>query len=58
MTMDRKDQGSDELVAEAPPAGGAMAEAVKAALRPQSDSKAVNAAPLRDRDRSHRATRC
>jgi len=38
--MDRKDQGSDELVAEA--AAGAMAEAVKAASAGSSDSKAVN----------------
>src|SRR6187402_1447132 len=38
--MDRKDQGSDELVAEA--AAGAMAEAVKAASAGSGDSKAVN----------------
>src|SRR6187401_663306 len=40
VTMDRKDQGSDELVAEA--AAGALAEAVKAASAGSGDSKAVN----------------
>jgi ribonucleoside-diphosphate reductase alpha chain len=38
--MDRKDQGSEALVAEA--AAGAMAEAVKAASAAGGDSKAVN----------------
>jgi ribonucleoside-diphosphate reductase alpha chain len=38
--MDRKDSGSEDLVAEA--AAGAMAEAAKAALSPKSDSKSVN----------------
>jgi ribonucleoside-diphosphate reductase alpha chain len=40
VTMDRKDQGSEALVAEA--AAGAMAEAVKAASAAAGDSKAVN----------------
>ncbi len=40
VTMDRKDQGSEALVAEA--AAGAMAEAVKAASAAEADSKAVN----------------
>ncbi len=39
MKMDRKDSGSDELVAEA--AAGAMAEAIKAAAASSDDSKAV-----------------
>src|SRR6186713_1730060 len=42
--MDRKDQGSDDLVAEAAAEAmtGALAEAVKAASAGSGDSKAVN----------------
>ncbi|AKH43064.1 Ribonucleoside-diphosphate reductase NrdZ [Croceibacterium atlanticum] len=40
VTMDKKDMGSEELVAGA--AAGAMAEAVKAAAAPSNDTKSVN----------------
>ncbi len=40
VTMEKKDAGSDELVAEA--AAGALAEAVKAAATPEGTSKKVN----------------
>lgn len=40
VSMDKTDKGSDELVSEA--AAEALAEATKAALKPQSDSKTVN----------------
>ena len=46
MKMDRKDSGSEDLVAEA--AAGALAEAAKATKSAKGDSKSVNPRRFRD----------